>query len=80
MKPDELQTLVSRAIPGARVEVESTDGVHFSTRVIAATFAGLPPVQRHRQIYAALGGQVGGVIHALSIQAFTPEEWDRRQH
>ncbi|EQD30013.1 BolA-like protein [mine drainage metagenome] len=78
MKPEDMQKLVAEAIPGSRVEVESVDGRHFTTRVIAAAFEGLPPVQRHRRIYAALGGQVGTAIHALSVQAFTPEEWERR--
>ncbi|MHB1543427.1 MAG: BolA family protein [Gammaproteobacteria bacterium] len=78
MKPEDMQKLVAAAIPDSRVEVESADGRHFMTRVIAAAFEGVSPVQRHRRIYAALGGQVGTSIHALSVQAFTPEEWERR--
>ncbi len=78
MKPEEMKKLVEGAIPGSRVEVRSEDGRHFTTRVIAAAFEGVAPVERHRRIYAALGGQVGSAIHALSVQAFTPDEWERR--
>ena len=36
-------------------------------------------LQRHRLIYGALGQRIGGDIHALSIQAYTPDEWSVRQ-
>jgi BolA protein len=78
MKPEDMQKLVSAAIPGSRVEVASADGRHFTARVIAAAFEGLAPLERHRQVYRALGGAVGNAIHALSVQAFTPEEWAGR--
>jgi acid stress-induced BolA-like protein IbaG/YrbA len=57
------------------VEVTGEDGVHFAARVIAAEFAALRPVQRHQRVYQTLGGRMGGEIHALSLQTYTPEEW-----
>ena len=47
---------------------------HFAVRIVSAEFAGVPPIQRHRLIYAALGELMETDIHALSIQALTPEE------
>lgn len=47
---------------------------HFSVRVVAACFSGLRPVARHRLIYDATGDLFETDIHALSIQAYTPEE------
>ncbi len=47
---------------------------HFSVRVVAACFRGLRPVARHRLIYDATGDLFETDIHALSIQAYTPEE------
>lgn len=74
MQPTEIAELIRAALPGARVEVESEDNVHFATQVIAAAFAGKRVIARHQMIYAALGARMGNEIHALSIDALTPEE------
>jgi len=47
---------------------------HFAVRIVSTAFAGVPLIQRHRLVYAALGGLMETDIHALSIQALTPEE------
>ena len=47
---------------------------HFAVRIVANAFAGVPPIQRHRLVYAALGELMETDIHALSIQALTPDE------
>ncbi|MEO7775198.1 MAG: BolA family protein [Steroidobacteraceae bacterium] len=59
--------------------VQSGDEVHFNTRVVAEQFAGKRALQRHQLIYAALGELMGGEIHALSIDALTPEESTTRK-
>ena len=43
--------------------------------VVAPQFAGKRSLQRHQLVYATLGAAVGREIHALSIEAHTPEEW-----
>jgi len=60
------------------VQVESEDDRHFAARVIAREFAGLRSIARHQLIYRALGAPVGREIHALSIDALSPEEWTAR--
>lgn len=45
---------------------------HYSVRIVAPAFAGLPPLARHRAVYAALGTMMRDDIHALSIQAEPP--------
>lgn len=50
------------------------EGGHFSVQVVSAAFRGLPPIQRHRLVYAAAADLMGRDIHALSITARTPEE------
>lgn len=45
---------------------------HFHVRIVSAAFAGMPPLKRHRLVYAALGELMGDGIHALSIDARTP--------
>jgi BolA protein len=47
---------------------------HFRVEIVAGAFAGQPALARHRQVYAALGDLMQSDIHALSIQARTPEE------
>ena len=47
---------------------------HFSVRIVCAAFAGKAPLARHRAVYAALGTMMTDDIHALSIEALTPDE------
>lgn len=47
---------------------------HFNVHVVSAAFAGLRPLARHRAVYAALGDMMQTDIHALGVQAQTPEE------
>jgi len=78
MTAAEVAEQIRRSLPEARVEVRSPDDTHFSARLVSSAFAGLNRVARHQLVYRALGERVGGEIHALSIEAFTPEEWERR--
>jgi BolA protein len=55
---------------GAREGGES----HFTVRITTAAFSGVSRLQRQRQVYAALKAELAGPIHALSVQAFAPEE------
>ena len=71
MSPEEIAQHIEAALPGATVRVASEDGVHFAA-------LGLRPLQRHQLVYRALGGAMGGAIHALSLDTPTPEEWARR--
>ena len=47
---------------------------HFSIRIVAKAFTGVPQIQRHRLVYAALGELMQTDIHALSISAMAPGE------
>ncbi|SDR15183.1 transcriptional regulator, BolA protein family [Pseudoxanthomonas sp. CF385] len=47
---------------------------HFTVRVVSPVFAGKPPLARHRAVYAALGEMMQTDIHALAIEARTPDE------
>lgn len=74
MNPEQIAQAIRHRLPDAEVRVESDDNTHFSARVVAREFAGLRSLARHQLIYAALGDKVGREIHALSIDALTPEE------
>ena len=78
MNPEKVAELIRAGLPGAQVLVQSPDNTHYSARIIAQAFTGKSGIARHQLVYAALGELVGREIHALSIEALTPEEWASR--
>jgi acid stress-induced BolA-like protein IbaG/YrbA len=79
MTSEEITALIRAGLPDAQVLVQSDDNTHFASRVISAAFVGKRSLARHQLIYKALGELMGREIHALSIDALTPEEWQQRQ-
>ena len=49
------------------------EGGHFHVSIATERFRGLAPLARHRLIYETLAGLMPGRIHALSIDAFLPD-------
>jgi acid stress-induced BolA-like protein IbaG/YrbA len=74
MDPVEIGKLIEAGFDNATVKVIG-DGSHFEALVIATEFAGKRSIARHQLVYKCLGELVGNEIHALSIRALTPEEW-----
>lgn len=74
MNADRIRALIEAGLPGARVEVQGEDGVHFEALVVSEAFRGKLPLARHRMVYATLGELMGGEIHALQLKTLTPEE------
>ena len=75
MDPIEIGKLIEAGFDNATVKVIG-DGSHFEALVIATEFAGKRSIARHQLVYKTLGELVGNEIHALSIRALTPEEWE----
>ena len=75
MAAEEIETLIRTAIPDARVEITDLagDGDHYAARVVAESFRGLSRVARTRAVYDALGGRMGGALHALQLTTATPD-------
>ncbi|HET7656155.1 MAG TPA: BolA/IbaG family iron-sulfur metabolism protein [Luteimonas sp.] len=78
MNAQDIQELIEQGLPGARVQVEGADGVHFEATVVSDAFRGKLPLARHRMVYATLGTRLGGEIHALALKTLTPEEASAR--
>jgi acid stress-induced BolA-like protein IbaG/YrbA len=78
MTPERIAEMIRAGLPGATVRVESDDNTHFASQIVAAQFSGLRPIARHQLVYKTLGALVGREIHALSIDALTPEEFSAR--
>lgn len=75
MTTDEIKTLIEAAIESSQVTVNGEGGM-FDTTVISDKFEGLTPVKKQQMVYAAVNEHIAsGEIHALTIKAFTPAEW-----
>ena len=75
MDPTEITQLIEKGFDNAIVKVMSDDNTHFEALVVADEFEGKRPLARHQLVYRCLGALVGNEIHALSIKAMTPGEW-----
>ena len=75
MEAQEIERLIREGIPDAVVEITDLagDGDHYSARVVSESFRGLPRVKQHQRVYEALGGRMGGVLHALQLTTATPD-------
>jgi len=75
MPAEEIQGLILAAFPDAQVEITDLagDGDHYAARVVSAAFRGLPRVRQHQAVYAALGGRMGGELHALQLTTAVPD-------
>ena len=74
MPAAEIEALIKAALPDAEVTIEDLagDGDHYSARVVSAAFAGKSRVQQHKMVYEALGGRMGGELHALQVVTALP--------
>lgn len=74
MAADDIAAMIRAAIPDATVEITDLagDGDHYAARVVAESFRGLPRIKQHQAVYAALGGRMGGVLHALQLTTAVP--------
>jgi len=75
MQARDIESLIRAAFPDAEVEITDLagDGDHYAARVVSETFRGMNRVARQRAVYAALGGRMGGELHALQLTTAVPE-------
>lgn len=78
MALDELETRLRDAFPDAEIVIQDLagDGDHYRARIVSAAFTGLPRVRQHQLVYAALGGRMGGELHALALETAAPVSGD----
>ncbi len=74
MAAADIEALIRAAIPDAEIEIRDLagDGDHYAAHVVSAAFAGLPRVRQHKLVYEALGGRMGGELHALQLTTAVP--------
>lgn len=75
MAAEEIESMIMAAIPGALVEITDLrgDGDHYAAHIVSEIFRGMPRVKQHQTVYNALGGNMGGALHALQLTTATPE-------
>jgi stress-induced morphogen len=69
MKAAEIEKFIKDAFPDAEIEMKDLagDDNHWSATVKSAAFKGKSRVAQHQMVYAALKGNMGGVLHALQL-------------
>lgn len=74
MTAQEIEGAITEALPGAHVEMTDLagDNDHWAAKVTAPQFSGKNRVQQHKMVYDALGGRMGGVLHALQLTTAIP--------
>ena len=74
MPAAEIAALIKAALPDAEVEIRDLagDGDHYAAHVASGAFAGKTRVAQHKLVYDALGGRMGGELHALQLTTAVP--------
>ncbi len=75
MAADDISAMIKAALPDAEVDITDLagDGDHYAARVTSSSFAGKTRVAQHKMVYEALGGNMGGVLHALQLTTAVPK-------
>ncbi len=75
MAATEIEAMIVAGIPDARVEITDLagDGDHYAARVVAESFRGISRIAQQRAVYAALGTNMGGALHALQLTTAIPD-------
>lgn len=76
MQPEKIRELIETGLEGAEAHVEG-DGAHFTAVVVCPQFVGKSRIQKQQMVYDTVKQYLlDGTLHALSIKAFTPDEWE----
>ena len=76
LDPKQIEIWIKAGLPCEHLTVEG-DGHHFQALIVSAEFSGLNRVKRQQRVYQTVLDKLNsGELHALSMQALTPEEWE----
>lgn len=75
MTPDNIKSIIEENLSGSEATVTGEES-KFETTVVSEEFKGLTTVRKHQIVYGILNDHIAsGAIHALTIKAYTPDEW-----
>ena len=77
MNSAEITDALGKNLIASIIEVKSPDNTHFEALIVSDQFIDKTRLKRHQIVYECLGEAVGAEIHALSIRAYTKEEWNK---
>jgi len=72
-RPDALDVGDDSALHAGHEGARSGGG-HYAVTIVSPVFTGLSMLERHRMVYDALADMMQKEMHALSIQAHSPDE------
>ena len=77
METSEIKKLIEAGITDSEAVVTG-DGGKYEATVISTAFEGLSMLKEHQLVYKTVNAQItSGELHALTIKAYTPEEWEQ---
>ena len=75
---EDIEATLRATLPVQHLTLEG-DGRHFELLIVSEVFNTMPRVRRHQTVYGALGDAMRDeLVHALTMQTLTPEEWANR--
>ncbi len=74
MSAIEIERVIRESLPDAEVRIDDLagDGDHYRAHIVSEQFRGKSRLQQHQLVYQALGGRMGGELHALALSTATP--------
>ena len=77
---EQIKQQIEAGIAGVAAQAKGDNG-HFDVVVVGDCFADKSPVQRQKMVYATVNDKIrSGEIHALTIKAYTPAQWEQARH
>ncbi len=76
MAAADIERMIKARFPDAKIQLKDLagDNDHWAAHIVSAAFKGKSRVQQHQMVYDALGGRMGGVLHALQLTTALPPE------
>ncbi len=84
-RQERIQEKLSTALSPVHLEIENESKnhnvpkgseTHFKVLVVSPAFEGLGTIDRHRRVHAALADELRSGLHALTLRALTPAQWE----
>lgn len=80
--PNNIREKIQDQLPDSQIEIVDLTGTqdHYQVAVASPEFVGKTMIQQHRIVKAIFDADIqSGVLHALSLKTYTPEEWTKRR-
>lgn len=72
--PDRLEVIDDSHRHAGHAGARPSGETHYTVHIVSRAFQGKTRLERHRMIHQTLHGELAGGVHALAIQARSPDE------